>query len=166
VSQANPYLHVLCCVQTFPNVILTPHEGFYTAEALTRIATVTMENLSFYEQVRQRFSGQSPGRKSRSYSIPCLLTSIVGLRPYHSCLWSVGRAASRRVTWCFAAWGVRGVWYATMSRTVGHRKSKGPRRPRPPSRRPEGIPYRGYGRQVPLAVSGCFARVCVLDSLT
>jgi phosphoglycerate dehydrogenase-like enzyme len=33
-------------------VILTPHEGFYTSEALTRIATVTMENLSFYEQVR------------------------------------------------------------------------------------------------------------------
>lgn len=71
---------MLCCVQTFPNVILTPHEGFYTAEALTRIATVTMENLSFYEQVRQRFSGQSPGRTSKSYGSPFPLTSMVVLR--------------------------------------------------------------------------------------
>jgi hypothetical protein len=38
--------------QTFPNVILTPHEGFYTREALTRIAEVTLENLTKYQAVR------------------------------------------------------------------------------------------------------------------
>lgn len=37
--------------QAFPNVILTPHEGFYTIEALVRIATVTLENVTKYQSV-------------------------------------------------------------------------------------------------------------------
>lgn len=109
-------------MQTFPNVILTPHEGFYTAEALTRIASVTMENLSLYEQVRH--TAQRP--------IPSLTGSLIlngrtqDLSIRVCC--RLARAASRRATWCFAAWGVRGVWYATMSRTVVHRKGKGAQR--------------------------------------
>lgn len=32
-------------------MILTPHEGFYTIEALVRIATVTLENVTKYQSV-------------------------------------------------------------------------------------------------------------------
>ena len=34
---------------TFPNVIITGHQGFFTADALTAIAETTMENLSAFE---------------------------------------------------------------------------------------------------------------------
>ena len=34
---------------SFPNVLLTPHQGFITKEALTNIAEVTFENLNSWE---------------------------------------------------------------------------------------------------------------------
>ncbi len=34
---------------TFPNVLITGHQGFFTEEALTNIATTTLENLACYE---------------------------------------------------------------------------------------------------------------------
>ncbi|MEZ4970611.1 MAG: 2-hydroxyacid dehydrogenase [Flavobacteriaceae bacterium] len=35
---------------SFPNVLLTPHQGFITKEALTNIAEVTFENLNLWEE--------------------------------------------------------------------------------------------------------------------
>ncbi|MEG3659197.1 NAD(P)-dependent oxidoreductase [Arenibacter palladensis] len=35
---------------SFPNVLLTPHQGFITKEALTNIAEVTFENLNSWEE--------------------------------------------------------------------------------------------------------------------
>ena len=35
---------------TFPNVLVTGHQGFFTAEALTAIAGTTMENISAFER--------------------------------------------------------------------------------------------------------------------
>lgn len=40
---------------TFPNVLVTGHQAFFTREALSRIAEVTLENLSAFEQ-----NGQVP----------------------------------------------------------------------------------------------------------
>lgn len=55
--------------QAFPNVILTPHEGFYTIEALVRIATVTLENITKY---------QSVSTHSRTWYDPCGVRAIDG----------------------------------------------------------------------------------------
>lgn len=33
---------------TFPNVLVTGHQGFFTKEALSEIATITLDNLSFF----------------------------------------------------------------------------------------------------------------------
>ena len=35
---------------TFPNVLITGHQGFFTADAMAAIAAVTIENLTSYEQ--------------------------------------------------------------------------------------------------------------------
>jgi D-lactate dehydrogenase len=35
---------------TFPNVLITAHQAFFTEEALRRIAETTMENLTAFEQ--------------------------------------------------------------------------------------------------------------------
>jgi D-lactate dehydrogenase len=35
---------------TFPNVLITGHQGFFTADALTAIAAITMENLTQFEK--------------------------------------------------------------------------------------------------------------------
>ncbi|MFZ5477391.1 MAG: 2-hydroxyacid dehydrogenase [Myxococcota bacterium] len=40
---------VLARLLTFPNVLVTAHQGFLTAEALTSIARVTLENVSAFE---------------------------------------------------------------------------------------------------------------------
>lgn len=40
---------VLARLMTFPNVLITAHQGFFTEEALTAIAEVTAENLSAFE---------------------------------------------------------------------------------------------------------------------
>jgi len=37
---------------TFPNIIITSHEGFFTREALRNIAATTIENLTAFEQER------------------------------------------------------------------------------------------------------------------
>ena len=42
---------------TFPNVIVTAHQGFLTAEALSEIAAVTLENISAFER------GETTGRE-------------------------------------------------------------------------------------------------------
>lgn len=33
---------------TFPNVLVTGHQGFFTKEALSEIATITLDNLRFF----------------------------------------------------------------------------------------------------------------------
>jgi D-lactate dehydrogenase len=38
---------------TFPNVVVTAHQGFFTQEALTAIATVTLDNITAFEQGRR-----------------------------------------------------------------------------------------------------------------
>lgn len=35
---------------TFPNVVITGHQGFFTAEALSNIAQTTLQNISLYER--------------------------------------------------------------------------------------------------------------------
>jgi len=37
-------------VTTFPNVLITGHQAFFTAEALTNIAETTLANISAFEQ--------------------------------------------------------------------------------------------------------------------
>ena len=34
---------------SFPNVLITAHQGFFTKEALTQIATTTFQNINDYE---------------------------------------------------------------------------------------------------------------------
>jgi D-lactate dehydrogenase len=35
---------------SFPNVLITSHQGFLTEEALTQIALLTLQNMSDFEQ--------------------------------------------------------------------------------------------------------------------
>jgi D-lactate dehydrogenase len=37
---------------TFPNVLITGHQGFFTKEALTNIAQITLANITAYETGR------------------------------------------------------------------------------------------------------------------
>ncbi|MFY7908656.1 MAG: 2-hydroxyacid dehydrogenase, partial [Emticicia sp.] len=37
-------------LMTFPNVLITSHQGFLTEEALTQIAIVTLNNIADFEQ--------------------------------------------------------------------------------------------------------------------
>ena len=39
-----------CRLQTFPNVLITGHQGFFTQEAVHNIAQVTLDNISHFEQ--------------------------------------------------------------------------------------------------------------------
>lgn len=41
---------VFCRLQTFPNVLITGHQGFFTQEAIQNIATTTLENISNFEK--------------------------------------------------------------------------------------------------------------------
>lgn len=41
---------VFCRLQTFPNVLITGHQGFFTQEAIHNIAKITLENISHFEQ--------------------------------------------------------------------------------------------------------------------
>ena len=41
---------VITRLLSFPNVLVTSHQGFLTEEALTQIALVTLQNLSDFEQ--------------------------------------------------------------------------------------------------------------------
>ncbi len=38
---------------TFPNVLITGHQGFFTQEAMARIAETTLGNLSDFERGRK-----------------------------------------------------------------------------------------------------------------
>ena len=40
---------VFARLMTFPNVLVTAHQAFFTSEALEQIATVTLKNLSDFE---------------------------------------------------------------------------------------------------------------------
>ncbi len=40
---------MLMRLMSFPNVLITAHQGFFTEEALTQIAQVTLQNLSDFE---------------------------------------------------------------------------------------------------------------------
>ncbi|MDP5140531.1 MAG: 2-hydroxyacid dehydrogenase, partial [Spirosomaceae bacterium] len=40
---------VISRLMTFPNVLITAHQGFFTNEALTEIATVTYQNIADFE---------------------------------------------------------------------------------------------------------------------
>ena len=41
---------VLARLLTFPNVLITPHQGFLTREALTNIAATTLSNITLVER--------------------------------------------------------------------------------------------------------------------
>ncbi len=41
---------VFCRLQTFPNVLITGHQGFFTQEAIQNIAATTLENISNFER--------------------------------------------------------------------------------------------------------------------
>ena len=41
---------ILARLMTFPNVLITSHQGFLTEEALTQIALTTLQNISDFEQ--------------------------------------------------------------------------------------------------------------------
>jgi len=41
---------VFCRLQTFPNVLITGHQGFFTQEAVQAIAKTTLDNVSHFEQ--------------------------------------------------------------------------------------------------------------------
>ena len=40
---------MLMRLMSFPNVLITAHQGFFTEEALTQIAQVTLQNLADFE---------------------------------------------------------------------------------------------------------------------
>jgi D-lactate dehydrogenase len=40
---------VFCRLQTFPNVLITGHQGFFTQEAIENIASTTLQNISNFE---------------------------------------------------------------------------------------------------------------------
>ncbi|STX81505.1 2-hydroxyacid dehydrogenase [Legionella busanensis] len=41
---------VFCRLQTFPNVLITGHQGFFTEEAIHNITSTTLENISNFEK--------------------------------------------------------------------------------------------------------------------
>ena len=48
---------------TFPNVLITSHQAFFTDTALTQIAKVTMENLTAFERGGPTANELQLGRK-------------------------------------------------------------------------------------------------------
>ena len=38
---------------SFPNVLITPHQGFFTEEALTQIAITTIKNISDFQEGKE-----------------------------------------------------------------------------------------------------------------
>lgn len=47
---------------TFPNVLITAHQAFFTAEALTEIATTTLQNIADHDAGRLREANRVTGR--------------------------------------------------------------------------------------------------------
>jgi len=48
---------------TFPNVLITGHQGFFTEEALTAIAETTIANVTAFERTGRVNGGRIPGRR-------------------------------------------------------------------------------------------------------
>ena len=44
---------VISRLMTFPNVLITGHQGFFTMESLSEIASVTMDNLKCFEEGKE-----------------------------------------------------------------------------------------------------------------
>ncbi len=44
---------IFCRLQTFPNVLITGHQGFFTQEAVHNIAQITLENISNFEKRKE-----------------------------------------------------------------------------------------------------------------
>jgi D-lactate dehydrogenase len=40
---------VIMRLMSFPNVLITAHQAFFTEEALSQIATITLQNISDFE---------------------------------------------------------------------------------------------------------------------
>jgi Lactate dehydrogenase and related dehydrogenases len=40
-------------LMSFPNVLITAHQGFFTNEALSQIAQITLQNVTDYEQGKE-----------------------------------------------------------------------------------------------------------------
>jgi D-lactate dehydrogenase len=52
---------VFARLMTFPNVLITGHQGFFTAEALTNIAETTIANLTAFERTGHALHELTPG---------------------------------------------------------------------------------------------------------
>jgi D-lactate dehydrogenase len=48
---AKCYQHEIARLMTFPNVLITAHQAFFTKEALEQIASTTLQNLEEIEAV-------------------------------------------------------------------------------------------------------------------
>ena len=44
---------IFCRLQTFPNVLITGHQGFFTLEAVHNIAKITLDNISNFEKGKE-----------------------------------------------------------------------------------------------------------------
>ena len=52
---------------TFPNVVVTGHQAFFTAEALTQIARTTLHNAHEFSRRNHRQCGRSPGDRDHRF---------------------------------------------------------------------------------------------------
>jgi D-lactate dehydrogenase len=52
---------VLARLLTFPNVLITSHQGFLTREALSNIATTTLDNIQAFEATGTAQNEVRPG---------------------------------------------------------------------------------------------------------
>jgi D-lactate dehydrogenase len=50
---------------TFPNVLITAHQAFFTANALAQIAATTMDNLTRFERGEPLITGLHPSRAAK-----------------------------------------------------------------------------------------------------
>ena len=53
---------------TFPNVLITGHQGFFTKEALSSIAEITIANLTSFERTGRVLHEVSAGKTARGQS--------------------------------------------------------------------------------------------------
>jgi D-lactate dehydrogenase len=45
-----PNFYIFMRLMSFPNVLITSHQGFFTDEALTQIAQTTLQNIDDFEE--------------------------------------------------------------------------------------------------------------------
>ena len=60
---------------TFPNVIITGHQAFFTAEALQNIAATTLANITAFDAVRTPYIGS---RSSSSHNQGVGVSGVIG----------------------------------------------------------------------------------------